>query len=339
MSRGSFMKKSFLEIMSMMDEVSKNKRAWHTRDAEVGDLRFTFELSDKQKKREEERDQDLAHIRTLMDFLTKHIMAGSEKGKYSGSSSSGSRMEDMIAKVLQKVESTDIGAKEMRNDFSIMSQLEAEVDVESKSDAELTKEGEKLMKVKEAAVKVTLPLPQIPRPPTLFSQRLKKRAKDGKFSKFIAMLRQLSVNIMLAEALEQMPSYAKFMKDLVTKERAVSFKPIDNIHHCSATATKPLVQKKEDPSTFTIPCTISTFEYAKALCDLGASINMMPLPIYKQLGLGIPKPTSIRLMIADRSVRRPVSILCDILMKVDSFIFPVDFVILDFEVDFEVPKF
>ncbi|KAK4724048.1 hypothetical protein R3W88_026827 [Solanum pinnatisectum] len=188
---------------------------------------------------------------------------------------------------------------------SIKRDEEAEVDVESESDAELTKEGEKLMKVKEAAVKVTLPLPQIPRPPTLFSQRLKKRAKDGKFSKFIAMLRY--------------------------------FKPIDNIHHCSATATKPLVQKKEDPSTFTIPCTISTFEYAKALCDLGASINMMPLPIYKQLGLGIPKPTSIRLMIAHRSVRRPVSILCDILVKVDSFIFPVDFVIQDFE--FKICKY
>ncbi|KAH0730140.1 hypothetical protein KY285_001086 [Solanum tuberosum] len=56
------MEKPFPEIMSIMDEVSKNNRVWHTRDAEVGDLRFTFELSAEQRKREEKRDQDMAHM-------------------------------------------------------------------------------------------------------------------------------------------------------------------------------------------------------------------------------------------------------------------------------------
>jgi len=73
---GSFMRKPFLEIMLIMDEVSKNNRALHTRDAEVEDLRLTFELSAEQKKREEERDKDMAHIRTQMDLLTKKIMSG-----------------------------------------------------------------------------------------------------------------------------------------------------------------------------------------------------------------------------------------------------------------------
>ncbi|PHT34621.1 hypothetical protein CQW23_26421 [Capsicum baccatum] len=77
--------------------------------------------------------------------------------------------------------------------------------------------------------------------------------------------------------------------------------------------------------------------FAKALCDLGASINLMPLSIYKKLGLGDPTPTNMRLMMADRSVKRPVGILNDVLVKVYSFIFPVDFVILDCEVDSEVP--
>ena len=63
----------------------------------------------------------------------------------------------------------------------------------------------------------------------------------------------------------------------------------------------------------------------------------MPLSIYKKLGLGDPKPTAMRLRIADRIVKRPIGILHDILVKVESFIFPTDFVILDCEVDFEVP--
>ncbi|KAK4706676.1 hypothetical protein R3W88_033776 [Solanum pinnatisectum] len=151
------------------------------------------------------------------------------------------------------------------------------------------------------------------------------------------LLKQLSVNIPLVEALEQMLGYAKFIKDLVTKKRAVSFDLTNNIHHCNAIATRSLVQKKEDPGAFTIPCTIGSFEFAKDLCDLGASINLMPFAIYKQLGLGVPKPITMRLMMADRSVKRPVGFLYEVLVKVDSFIFLTDFVILDCEVDFKVP--
>ena len=87
---------------------------------------------------------------------------------------------------------------------------------------------------------------------------------------------------------------------------------------------------------FTIPCTVGSLHFAKALCVLGASINLMTLSIYKKLGLGDPKPTAIRLLMADRTVKRPIGILHDVLVKVESFIFPNDFVILDCEVDFEV---
>ena len=75
----------------------------------------------------------------------------------------------------------------------------------------------------------------------------------------------------------------------------------------------------------------------KALCDLGKSINLMPLTIYKNFDLGYPKPTVMWLLIADRTVKRSIGILHDVLVKVESFIFPTDFVILDCEVDFEVP--
>ena len=150
------------------------------------------------------------------------------------------------------------------------------------------------------------------------------------------MLKQLSINVPLVEALEQMPDYAKFMKDLVTKKRSVTFEDDDRLQHCSAIATRSLVQKKEDPSAFTIPYTVGPLHFEKALCNLGASINIMSFLIYKKLGLGDPKPTVMRLLMADQTVKRPIGILHSVLAKVESFIFPADFVILDCEVDFQV---
>ena len=73
------------------------------------------------------------------------------------------------------------------------------------------------------------------------------------------MLKQLSINVPLVEALEQMPGYAMFMKDLVTRKRSVNFEDNDRLQHCSAISTRSLVQKKEDPGAFTIPCTVGSF--------------------------------------------------------------------------------
>ena len=87
---------------------------------------------------------------------------------------------------------------------------------------------------------------------------------------------------------------------------------------------------------FIIPCTIGLLHFAKTLCDLEASINLMPLSIYKKLALGDPKPTAMRLLMADRTVKRPIGILNDVLVKVESFIFPTDCVFFDCEVDFVV---
>ncbi|XP_047268092.1 uncharacterized protein LOC124898498 [Capsicum annuum] len=86
-----------------------------------------------------------------------------------------------------------------------------------------------------------------------------------------------------------------------------------------------------DPRAFTIPCTIGSLDFKKALCDLGESINLMPLAVYKKLGLGDPTPTNMRLVIVDKSVKPPVVVLSNVLVKVASFIFPADVVILDCE--------
>ncbi|XP_069147088.1 uncharacterized protein [Solanum lycopersicum] len=205
-----------------------------------------------------------------------------------------------------------------------------------REDAVVEASGElvnKAVKELEMPQKVT----PVPRPPPPFPQRLMKKTEDGKYQHFITILKQLSINAPLIEDLEQMLGYAKFMKDMVTKKTSVSFEDDYQMQHCSVIATRSLVQKKEDMGALTIPCTIGLLHFAKVLCNLGKSINLIPLSIYKKLGLADPNPTVMRLLKADRTMKRPIGILHDVLVKVESFIFPADFVILDCELDFEVP--
>ncbi|XP_049394748.1 uncharacterized protein LOC125859050 [Solanum stenotomum] len=182
--------------------------------------------------------------------------------------------------------------------------------------------------------KIIQPLPKIPPP---FPQRLKKKNEDEKFKKFWYVFKKLSINLPLVEALLEIQGYAKFMKELVTKKRILDYETIEVPHSCSVIMTIELITKRKDPGAFTIPCTIVMLQFAKDLCDLGASINLMPYAIYKQLGLGEPKATTMRLLMKDRSIKHPIGILYDIFVKVDRFIFPIDFVILDCDIDVEVP--
>ncbi|XP_070029517.1 uncharacterized protein [Nicotiana sylvestris] len=98
-----------------------------------------------------------------------------------------------------------------------------------------------------------------------------------------------------------------------------------------------MAPKLEDPGAFTIPCTFRSVDFAKALCNLGANINLMPYSVFKTLGIGKPRPTSMRLQMADRTMKRPLSIIDDVLVRVDKFILSANFVILDCEVYYEVP--
>lgn len=134
-----------------------------------------------------------------------------------------------------------------------------------------------------------------------------------------------------------MPGYVKYMKDLVTRKKIVSFEPTNNVHHYSVIASRLLVEKKEDPVGFTIPCTIRSFNFSLDLCDLGENINIILLVMFKKLGFGVPKSTLMRASMADQTVKKPLGILCDLLVNVASFIFLVDFLIHDCEVDFQVP--
>ncbi|XP_070015509.1 uncharacterized protein [Nicotiana sylvestris] len=152
------------------------------------------------------------------------------------------------------------------------------------------------------------------------------------------MLRQIQLNIPLIDTLREMPGYAKMMKDLMS--RKFDFQDLSTMtltQTCSAVVTKLIAQKMSNLGSFTIPCTIGSYAFAKALCDLGANINLMPLTVYTKLGIGRARLTSMLLQLADHTVKRSTGILDDVLVQVEKFVFPADFVILDCQIDEEMP--
>ncbi|XP_047949063.1 uncharacterized protein LOC125194890 [Salvia hispanica] len=175
--------------------------------------------------------------------------------------------------------------------------------------------------------------PKIP-----FPSRIKKKVVDEKFEKLLDIFRKVDVNIPLVEALQQMPMYAMFLKDVISKKlKWVDNETVSMSENCSAIIQKKLPAKLKDPGSFNISCVIGDDKHTNALCDLGSSINLMPLSFFRKMKIGTLKSTRITLQMADRSVTYPKGIIEDVLVRVNEFIFPIDFVVLDMEEDRNVP--
>ncbi|XP_062113969.1 uncharacterized protein LOC133824977 [Humulus lupulus] len=212
--------------------------------------------------------------------------------------------------------------------------IQSEGETSNKTAQEIAETGP----VATAKGQQTAPVNSGPKPPLPFPQRFRKQQQDGQFIKFLDVLKQLHINIPLVEALEQMPNYVKFLKDILTKKRRLGeFETVALTEGCSAMLKSKIPPKLKDPSSFTIPCSIGGRDVGRALCDLGASINLMPMSIFKKLGIGEARPTTVTLQLADGSMAHLEGKIEDVLVQVDKFIFPVDFIILDYEADREVP--
>lgn len=165
-----------------------------------------------------------------------------------------------------------------------------------------------------------------------FPQRLVKQKKEKHLLDIFETLRKVEINIPLLDAIKQIPSYAKFLKDCCTHKRQFQeHEKVALTEEVSAVLLRKLPPKLKDPGSFTIPCRVGDHLFERALLDLGASINLMPYTVYEELRLGELKPTSIVLQLADRSIKRPRGILEDVLVQVNEFILPADFVVLDME--------
>ncbi|KAL4356980.1 hypothetical protein AHAS_Ahas09G0140900 [Arachis hypogaea] len=123
-------------------------------------------------------------------------------------------------------------------------------------------------------------------PPLPYSQRIQKELKNQQFPKFLEVFKKLEINLPHAEALEQMPLYAIFFKELINKRRSWNEKEtLILTQQCSAVIQKGLPPKLKDPGSFFLPCTIGNMSIDKALCDLGSSINFMPLSMIRKISI------------------------------------------------------
>ncbi|XP_060194973.1 uncharacterized protein LOC132624170 [Lycium barbarum] len=165
-----------------------------------------------------------------------------------------------------------------------------------------------------------------------FPQKMKRQKLDSQFAKFLDILKQIHINIPFTDALLQMPSYAKFLKEILSSKRKLEEASVVVLtEKYSAILQNKLPQKLGDPGSFTIPCTLGGVYFEKALCDSGASINLMSFSIFRKFDPGEIKNISVSLQFADQSTKKTKGIIENILVRVDKFVFPVDFIILEMQ--------
>ena len=188
------------------------------------------------------------------------------------------RGREMSSSITEKKEKTDqkeekgIGREDRRSNLEQTAVTEKQVQTEQPG---VTCEQKKKEKIQAYTSAVPFP------------QRLQKVKREEQFSKFLEIFKKIEINIPFAEAFTQMPNYAKFLKDILSKKKKIIGKGIVILTAtCSAVIQKSLPTKMKDPGSFTILCSIGKYEFKEALCDSGASINLMPLSVVQRLVWG-----------------------------------------------------
>jgi hypothetical protein len=189
----------------------------------------------------------------------------------------------------------EIELKEQRNDKEPVSQEEHSTGKDSSLPSEVPTSKEAFgSSMAKDGPKVSTEVPRYVPPHRYapFPSRLKEDDKTKKqFSKFIEVLKQLHINLPLTEVITQMPIYAKFFKDILSNRR--------KMEEVQVVSLTNLPKKLDDPGKFSIPCAIGKVQFEHALCDLGASVSLMPKSIFEKIRVGGIKPTCISLQMAD----------------------------------------
>nr|GEX61511.1 DNA-directed DNA polymerase [Tanacetum cinerariifolium] len=177
----------------------------------------------------------------------------------------------------------------------------------------------------------------IPYPSKRNDERNREKA-NNQIEKFYHIFKDMSFEISFADALILMPKFASTLKAIIrNKEKLSEMARTPLNEQCSAVLLKRLPEKLGDPGKFLIPCDFPSMAECLALADLGASINLMPFSVWKRLSLPDLTPTCMTLELADRSISRLVRVAKDVYVKVGSFYFSADFVVVDFDADPRVP--
>ncbi|RYR15616.1 hypothetical protein Ahy_B04g072476 [Arachis hypogaea] len=173
---------------------------------------------------------------------------------------------------------------------------------------------------------------EVYQPKAPFPERLGGGEKRKTYSRFLETFNSLHVNIPFLEILHQMPTHIKYLKELLSKKRVLKGgQTVTMNKECSALIKKDTLSKKTDPGSFHIPCIIGETKIDRGFCDLGASINVMPLTLMKRLQLNEVRSTDVIIQLADKTQKQAEGVVENVLVKVGDYYFPTDFVIVDME--------
>nr|GFB39231.1 reverse transcriptase domain-containing protein [Tanacetum cinerariifolium] len=189
----------------------------------------------------------------------------------------------------------------------------------------------------EPVVVIPKAKPDLPYPSRFQKEKLREE-DDILAAKFMEIFRDLHFELSFADAFIHMPKFAPMFKKLLNnKDKLIELTKTPLNKNCSAVVLKKLPEKMGDPGRFLIPCDFTGLDNCLALVDLGASINLIPLSIWKKLRLPTLNDTKMVLKLADRTISKPTGVAENVFVKVGKFYFPADFVILDFVADPRVP--
>nr|GEV88912.1 reverse transcriptase domain-containing protein [Tanacetum cinerariifolium] len=198
-------------------------------------------------------------------------------------------------------------------------------------------EGQKDKPIEEPSVIIPKAKANLPYPLRLVKEKICEK-DDILAAKFMEIFRDLHFELTFADALVHMPKFAPMFKKLLNnKKKLIELTKTPVNENCSAVVLKKLPEKLGDPGRFLIPYDFSEFNNCLALVDLKASINLMPLSIWKKLKLPTLNDTKMVLELADRTISKPTGVAENIFVKVGKFYFLADFVVLDFIADSRVP--
>ena len=267
-------------------------------------------------------NRKLDNMHSEISKLSNQQLQSSEKGK----APFQAQQYQKVVKKIGLAEDPNAGTNEVKAVVTLRSgkELKPAVPELVKSAPSVADPLQEEQSIYKEEVKIRIPPP--------FSQVLRKKNNSVNQTEMLEVLRQVKVNIPLLDMIKQVPTYAKFLKDLCTVKKGLNVnKKAFLTEQVSAIIECKTPVKYKDPGCPTISVNIGGISVEKALLDLGASVNLLSYSMYKKLGLGELKPTSITLSRADRSIKIPKGTIDDVLIQVDRFYYPVDFVVLDTE--------
>ncbi|XP_019259623.1 PREDICTED: uncharacterized protein LOC109237724 [Nicotiana attenuata] len=303
--------------------MAQHNQAWQSEDRTSGIAYGSPSLTNLIKENQE-RDQVIVGLASNVNVLTKMFAESqTKKGQCSNKgSSSDSKLECMLERVLQNQEKSDTSMRNMTELVVSHTESIQKLDMQmrdlsreqnpkqkgtlpsdtivnprgsgsgpsyhimaitTRSGKLLQGESEQVVEVEESEQGV-----EVEEPSVVEVEKIPEELQVQKENREEVKEKQLSVNIPFVEAFQEMPRFAKYLKDLITMKRTTKNEVVNVTHQVSSIIATSTVQKKEYPGAFTIPRTIGARYFARALCDNGANINLMPLAIYKEVGLEIP---------------------------------------------------